>query len=36
MYVYFEGYLGGGDDGVYDVPGESERSIASIGAVYAF
>lgn len=36
MYVYFEGYVGGGDDGVYGVAGESERSIASIGAVYAF
>jgi len=36
MYVYFEGYLGGGDDGVYDVAGESERSIASVGGVYYF
>jgi len=36
MYVYFEGYLGGGDDGVYGVAGESERSIASVGGVYYF
>jgi hypothetical protein len=36
MYVYFEGYLGGGDDGVYGVAGESESSIASVGAVYYF
>ncbi len=36
MYVYFEGYLGGGDDGVYGVADESERSIASVGAVYYF
>ncbi|WP_431474677.1 porin [Marinobacter sp. KM021] len=36
MYVYFEGYLGGGDDGVYGVADKSERSIASVGAVYYF
>jgi len=36
MYVYFEGYLGGGDDGAYGVANESERSIASVGAVYYF
>jgi predicted porin len=42
MYVYFEGYLGGGDD-VYeytDALGNDavtdERSIASVGAVYYF
>ena len=42
MYVYFEGYLGGGDD-VYEYEDEQgntaftdERSIASIGAVYYF
>lgn len=36
MYVYFEGYLGGGDDGVYGVANESERSVAAVGAVYYF
>ncbi|WP_166266225.1 porin [Marinobacter caseinilyticus] len=36
MYVYFEGYLGGGDDGVYGVAGKSERSVASVGGVYYF
>lgn len=36
MYVYFEGYLGTGDDGVYDVVDKSERSVASVGAVYYF
>ena len=36
MYVYFEGYRGGGDDGVYGVADESERSIASVGGVYYF
>lgn len=36
MYVYFEGYLGGGDNGVYGVEDKSERSIASVGAVYYF
>ncbi|WP_273428646.1 porin [Marinobacter sp.] len=36
MYVYFEGYLGGGDDGVYGVANESERSVASVGGVYYF
>lgn len=36
MYVYVEGYLGGGDDGVYDVADESERSLAALGAVYYF
>ncbi|MHA7855566.1 MULTISPECIES: porin [Marinobacter] len=36
MYVYFEGYLGGGDDGVYGVANKSERSLASVGAVYYF
>ncbi|MEP1216514.1 MAG: hypothetical protein ABJM11_20005 [Marinobacter sp.] len=42
MYVYFEGYLGGGDD-VYEYEDElgntaftDERSIASVGAVYYF
>jgi predicted porin len=36
MYVYFEGYLGGGDDGVYGVANESEASVAAVGAVYYF
>lgn len=48
MYVYFEGYLGGGDEvylydenGAVDSVGEAtgvsdERSIASVGAVYYF
>src|SRR5690554_215754 len=36
MYVYFEGYLGGGDDGVYGVATESEASVAVVGAVYYF
>ncbi|KPQ01946.1 porin [Marinobacter sp. HL-58] len=42
MYVYFEGYLGGGDD-VYEYEDSlgndavtDERSIASVGAVYYF
>ncbi len=42
MYVYFEGYLGGGDD-VYEYTDSlggtavtDERSIASVGAVYYF
>jgi predicted porin len=36
MYVYFEGYLGGGDDGAYGVADESESSVAALGAVYYF
>lgn len=36
MYVYVEGYLGGGDDGVYGVVNKSERSQAAVGAVYYF
>lgn len=44
MYVYFEGYLGGGDEVYgYDVDGDGtddafsdERSIAAVGAVYYF
>jgi len=36
MYVYFEGYLGGGDDNAYGVADESERSVAALGAVYYF
>lgn len=36
MYVYFEGYLGGGDDGVYGVANKSEESVAVVGAVYYF
>lgn len=36
MYVYFEGYLGGGDDGVYGVADKSERSVAAVGATYYF
>ncbi|WP_148861658.1 porin [Marinobacter fonticola] len=42
MYVYFEGYLGGGDD-VYEYEDDQgneafsdERSVASVGAVYYF
>ncbi len=40
MYVYFEGYLGGGDD-VYATgdplnPASDERSVAAVGAVYYF
>lgn len=42
MYVYFEGYLGGGDE-VYEYEDElgnaavtDERSIAAVGAVYYF
>lgn len=43
MYVYFEGYLRGGDEIGYDLDGDDvadvftdERSIASVGAVYYF
>ena len=36
MYVYVEGYLGGGDDGVYGFTTESERSVAAVGATYYF
>jgi predicted porin len=42
MYVYFEGYLGGGDevyeytDALGNVAFTDERSIASVGAVYYF
>ena len=36
MYVYVEGYLGGGDDGVYGVADKSERSVAAVGATYYF
>lgn len=36
MYVYIEGYLGGGDDGAYGVATESEKSVAAVGAVYYF
>src|SRR5690554_1937271 len=44
MYVYFEGYLGGGDKGAYGTYTDSlgntvesdERSIAAIGATYYF
>lgn len=36
LYVYVEGYLGGGDDGVYGVADESEASVAALGAVYYF
>ena len=42
MYVYFEGYLGGGDE-VYEYTDSQgnqaftdERSVASVGAVYYF
>ncbi|MBX2825064.1 MAG: porin [Gammaproteobacteria bacterium] len=36
MYVYVEGYLGNGDDGVYGVADESERSALAVGGVYYF
>jgi len=36
MYVYVEGYLGDGDDGVYGVANESERSALAVGGVYYF
>ncbi len=36
MYVYVEGYLGNGDDGVYGVANESERSALAVGGVYYF
>jgi predicted porin len=36
MYVYVEGYLGGGDDNAYGIADESERSVAALGAVYYF
>lgn len=42
MYVYFEGYLGGGDevyeytDSLGQTASTDERSIASVGAVYYF
>lgn len=36
MYVYVEGYLGDGDDGVYGVANESERSNLAVGGVYYF
>ncbi|MCG7201378.1 porin [Marinobacter pelagius] len=36
MYVYVEGYLGNGDDGVYGVANESERSAVAVGGVYYF
>lgn len=36
MYVYVEGYLGGGDDNAYGVADESEASVAALGAVYYF
>ncbi|MCH8499646.1 MAG: porin [Marinobacter sp.] len=47
LYVFFEGYLGGGDSGVYGndfavdrdgsiAGGSDERAIAAIGAVYHF
>jgi len=36
MYVYVEGYLGDGDDGVYGVADESERSALAVGGVYYF
>lgn len=36
LYVYFEGYLGGGDDNAYGVANESERSVAAVGATYYF
>jgi len=36
MYVYVEGYAGAGDDGVYGVASESERSAVAVGGVYYF
>lgn len=36
LYVYFEGYVGGGDDGVYGVANKSERTVAAVGAAYNF
>ena len=36
MYVYVEGNLAGGDDGVYGVPDKSEASTVSVGATYYF
>ncbi|WP_203301739.1 porin [Marinobacter sediminum] len=36
MYVYVEGYFGGGDDNAYGVADESEASVAALGAVYYF
>ena len=36
MYVYVEGYLGGGDDNAYGVADENESSVAALGAVYYF
>lgn len=36
MYVYVEGYLGGGDNGVYGVANKSEETVGVVGAVYYF
>ena len=36
MYVYVEGNLAGGDDGVYGVANKSEASTVSVGATYYF
>ncbi|MFT7338760.1 MAG: putative porin [Marinobacter maritimus] len=36
MYVYVEGNLSGGDDGVYGVADKSEASTVSVGATYYF
>ncbi|EMP54004.1 hypothetical protein MSNKSG1_18060 [Marinobacter santoriniensis NKSG1] len=36
MYVYVEGYLGGGDDGVYGVANKSQETVGVVGAVYYF
>lgn len=36
MYVYVEGYMGAGDDGVYGVADENERSAVAVGGVYYF
>lgn len=36
MYVYVEGYLGGGDDNAYGIADKSERSVAAVGATYYF
>lgn len=36
MYIYVEGYLGGGDDNAYGIADKSERSVAAVGATYYF
>ncbi|MDS1310650.1 porin [Marinobacter xiaoshiensis] len=36
LYVYVEGYLGGGDDNAYKVADKSEASSVSVGGTYYF